>query len=45
MAGQCLDGKDRQRLDEDLYAPPGGWEAADERLRAAIAAAPDPEGG
>lgn len=38
LAAQCLDGEDRKRLDEELYAPMGGWEAAEQRLWAAIMA-------
>lgn len=42
--------RSRQRLDEELYAPQDGWDLAEERVWAAIAAAPDdpgdePEGG
>lgn len=40
LAAQCLDGDARKQLDEDLYAPLGGWEAAEQRLWAAIMAPP-----
>lgn len=38
LAAACLDGDARKQLDEDLYAPLGGWEAAEQRLWAAIMA-------
>jgi hypothetical protein len=33
--------KAREKLDEELYAPMGGWDAADQRLWAAVMSAPD----
>ena len=42
LAAQCPDAEARKQLEEELYAPAGGWDAAEKRLRAAIMAAPDP---
>jgi hypothetical protein len=36
--------KAREKLDEELYAPLGGWEAADRRLWAAVMSASEAEG-
>lgn len=43
LTAGCMDADARRQLDEELYAPAGGWEAADQRLMAAIMAAPDPQ--
>jgi hypothetical protein len=42
-AGCAGDPEARKRLDEDLYAPLGGWDNAERKLMALIAAAPDLE--
>ncbi len=44
LAAACLDEESRKKLDEDLYAPLIGWEAAEQKLMAAIMA-PGPGGG
>ena len=36
LAAACLDGDARKALDEDLYAPLIGWEAAERNLWTAI---------
>ena len=36
LAASCPDEESRKRLDEDLYAPLGGWDAAERNLMAAI---------
>jgi hypothetical protein len=43
LAAGCGDAKSRRELDEELYAPMGGWDAADRRLWTQIHAAPDPD--
>ncbi len=40
LAANCLDGDDRKKLDEQLYAPLIGWEAAEQKLMAAILSGP-----
>jgi len=44
LAAGCLDEKDRERLDHELSAPPGGWDQAQRNLMRAIMSAPDLEG-
>ncbi|HEY5987042.1 MAG TPA: hypothetical protein VIV12_11805 [Streptosporangiaceae bacterium] len=44
LAAACLDAKERERLDQEVYAPAIGWEQADRNLWKAVMSAPDPEG-
>jgi hypothetical protein len=45
LAARCADADARKKLDEELYAPAGGWDQAERDLMAAIMRAPDPPGG
>ncbi len=38
LAAGCADNESRQKLDEELYAPAGGWEPAERNLWANMAA-------
>lgn len=43
LAASCAGDPDaRKRLDEDLYAPASGWDAAERNLMTAIMRAPAP---
>jgi len=44
LAAGCLEERDRKRLDEELYAPAGGWDAAERNLWKVIMSAPGGEG-
>lgn len=41
LTARCGEKKDRDDLDRDLYAPMGGWGAAEQRLWGRVADAPD----
>ena len=42
LAARCPDDDARKKLDEELHAPAGGWDAAERNLWTAIMNAPDP---